>query len=284
MNAELKLLNDLTEQLDSTETPKIGFATKAKAGITRDHQRLGVLSASFNPLTNAHVEMCKLATKEFGFDEVLFLLAKTNADKAVFGMSLEKRMLMLKQFVEVDPEQNSYAVAACSHGRFVDKALALNRTYPPHTQLYFLLGADTLIRLFDPKYYDDMSADLGQLFELSQAVAFNRGRNNSLTIENLLEQPAAAPFASTVHILDLGGDYAQISSTETRNRIQRNEPIDNLVPNEVKRFISTHGLYIHEIDHVDVDPYHCPRCGGTCVTIQGQPSCTQCGYKDACCF
>jgi citrate lyase synthetase len=84
---ELAALRQLVNALDSDGEPMISYVLKASAGIKSTGQKLGVFSASFNPLTNAHVKMIEEAEKNYNLDEILLVLAKTNVDKGIIGAS-----------------------------------------------------------------------------------------------------------------------------------------------------------------------------------------------------
>lgn len=233
-------LRQLIARLDPRAAPQVVFVRRAPQGITAPCQRLGVFDSSFNPPHNAHVEMMRLAQQQFHLDEVLLLLAKANVDKKEFGATLEQRLVMMLGIAEEHPD---YSVAAVSHGRFVDKAVALREAYPEGTEIFFLLGYDTLVRLFDPKYYADLTAELEQLFSMAQCIATNRKEHGIEAIQQLLARDAARPFAHKIHLLPLDDFHASLSSTEVRQRIAAHEPYEHLVPPKVAEFIRQAKLY-----------------------------------------
>ena len=136
------------ESLDPEGQPEVKVIFPSK----KLPSRLGVLSASFNPMTNAHLEMALISRRELGLEGILLLLAKVNVDKPIFGASLTDRVLML---IGVAESYDRFWVGVSSHGRFVDKAEAIRRGFP-HVKPTFIVGYDTLVRIFDPKYYDDL--------------------------------------------------------------------------------------------------------------------------------
>ncbi|KAJ1959239.1 hypothetical protein H4R35_007662, partial [Dimargaris xerosporica] len=111
------------------------------------------------------------------FDAGLLLLSTANADKQLTGASLAQRLAMLELLVQgLQSANNSPALPVAldvhttlclgltNSARFVDKLTAL-RHYVAHRhamlglptnttpQFYFIMGADTVSRFFDPKYY-----------------------------------------------------------------------------------------------------------------------------------
>ena len=61
-------------------------------------------------------------------------------------------------------------VGIIKHARFIDKATALRKAYPEGGELAFLTGFDTLVRLFDPKYYGGTLKPLAPFFEEGNSI------------------------------------------------------------------------------------------------------------------
>ena len=197
------------------------------------------LSASFNPLTVAHVWLIREASRIVPPDEALLLLARANVDKAVTGFPLERRLNLMVRFAESRP---TFSVAACSHGRFVDKAEAIRPHYPAGTRLTFIVGFDTLARLFDPKYYTDRDASLSALFGASEFIAANRAPDPPGAVTAFLARSDVVPYAHRIRVIQLPPEIAAISATEVRARLARGEPISDLVPLEIQSLmIGTEG-------------------------------------------
>lgn len=231
-----RTMRDLLAGLDPEGPPRLAFARRAPGGIREGAGRLLCLSASFNPLTTAHVWLIQEASRIFPPDEVLLLLARANVDKPVEGFSLEGRLGLLARFTEPRP---AFSVAAVSHGRFVDKAEAIRPHYPAGTRLAFLVGFDTLARLFDPKYYADPAASLRALFGGSEFIAANRAPHPPEAVTAFLTRPEVAPYAGRIRVIQLPGDIAAISATQVRTRLARGEPVTGLVPPEIQALLTS---------------------------------------------
>ena len=238
-NCELVSDEEMTRllgALDPTGAPRLAFVRRAPAGIGSRPGRLLCLSASFNPLTLAHVRLIQEASRLFPPDEVLLVLAKSNVDKSVEGFPLTRRLHLLLHFVESRP---MYSVAACSHGRFVDKVQAIGPHYPAGTRLAFIIGFDTLLRLFDPKYYADLDASLPAVFGASEFIASNRAPDPPEAVASFLARPDVAPHAHRIHMIQLPESIAAMSATEVRARLARNEPVVGLIPVEIHPFLTS---------------------------------------------
>ncbi|MFQ5595757.1 MAG: nicotinamide-nucleotide amidohydrolase family protein [Anaerolineae bacterium] len=229
---ELPQLHGIVDSVDPRSAPELAVVRPAEGGVSQFpiRKRLGVLSSAFNPLTTAHVCMAELAMQQHRLDEVMFELSKVNVDKRVYGAALSERLWMLTRFTEGRPR---FSVAMCSHARFIDKAKAILESYPQDTELFFIVGYDTLVRVFDPKYYGNLEAELGELFDQSQFIAANRGEHSLADVEEFLRQPACLPFANKIHLIELDPSHAGLSSTQVRERVEQGSSIAGLVPDEI---------------------------------------------------
>ncbi len=228
-------IKQLLADLDPNGPPRLAYVRKAPAGISDRGGTLLCLSASFNPLTTAHVCLIQEASRLIPPDEILLLLARANVDKLAAGFPLERRLLLLKRFAEA---RANFSAAATHHGRFVDKVPAIRRHYPETIRLSFILGFDTLIRLFDRKYYTDCEAALTSLFARSDIIAANRAPEPPEAVSSFLGRSDVAQYAARIRIIRLPDDIAAISATDVRARLARGEPAAHLVPPEILPLLS----------------------------------------------
>jgi nicotinic acid mononucleotide adenylyltransferase len=229
LNTE-KAMDELLAGLDPGGSPRLVFARRAPGGIIERPGHLLCLSASFNPLTVAHVWLVREASRLAPPDEVLLLLAKANVDKQPEGFSLGRRLTLLRRYAEAHP---TFSVAAVSHGRFVDKAQAILPHYPQGTRLTFILGFDTLVRLFDPKYYADLQTSLAELFTRCDLIVANRAPDPPEGIDSFLTRPDVALYTRHISTIRLPEEIAAISATVVRARLACGESVAGLVPPEV---------------------------------------------------
>ncbi len=222
---------ELLAGLNPEGPPRLAFVRRAPAGIGKRAGHLLCLSASFNPLTVAHIWLIQEAARIFSPDEVLLVLGRTNVDKPVEGFPLERRLSLLARFVEPRP---TFSVAACSHGRFVDKAETIQHHYPAETRLAFILGFDTLVRLFDPKYYADLNTSMSALFDASEFIAANRAPDSPEAVASFLARSEVTPYAHRIRMIRLPPEIAAMSATAVRDRLERGEPVTDLVPPEIQ--------------------------------------------------
>ena len=218
---------ELFNGLDPSAPPQIELVHRAAPSILKPGKKLGIFSGSFNPLTLAHTRMVEDTVAKYELDELLLLLAKANVDKAVFGLPLAARLLTVKKYAE---SRQAFSVGVSSHGRYIDKVTALKSIFPLETEFHFIVGYDTLVRIFDTKYYTDFHAELQALFVSARFIVANRAEADIQTIASFMAQPEIRQYASYVSSIPLPDVYAYMSSTQVRELLARGEAIEHLVP------------------------------------------------------
>ncbi len=198
-----------------------------------------VLPSAFNPPTIGHAALLRGASRLAGATTQLALLTTRNVDKGLHGASLADRVGMLLSLRSDTPELSA---AACNQARIVDQASALKRSFPGAT-FDFVVGFDTLERLFAPRYYSGMDAELAPFFQQHQVLAANRGDVSAAAVREWVGKHAGE-FASRIQVMEVDPAAAAASSTEVRQALQRGG--EHLpVAEPVRRYIEAHSLYKH---------------------------------------
>ncbi len=221
--------------LDPAGAPCMTFVRRAAGNPSK----IAVLSASFNPPTLAHLRMAELAHVDLGYPEVVLELAIANVDKAATDAPLHERMMMMRAIAEPRPW---LSIAVATHGRFLDKMTAL-RTHFPTTDVCFIVGYDTLVRVFDPKYYTHRDAELRALFDQTSFACANRERAGDDALRELLLIPTNAPYAEGVRPMALDSYHAGLSSTSVRISVAAGQRRPDGLPEEVAAYLDGRRLY-----------------------------------------
>lgn len=200
------------------------------------HGRIAVLPSAFNPPTLAHLHLLEVAGALADVDACAALLSTRNVAKDVFGASLGHRVGMLLAARETAPEMSVLAVNAAV---LADQAEALDRAFPG-ASFDFVVGYDTLIRLFDPVYYEDMPTQLAGFFEHHRVIATNRGEAGIAKVREFVLS-STEPFSKRILTLEIAEAPASLSSTAARNAIASGDLPP--VPPGVHRYIRDHHLY-----------------------------------------
>ncbi|KAF4965350.1 hypothetical protein FZEAL_10771, partial [Fusarium zealandicum] len=184
---------------------------------------LVILDSSFNPPTLAHAGMARSALRDLGAKNneegkrLMLLLSVNNADKAPKPASFPVRLCMMEAMGRElldEVEGLEIDVAVTTMPFFHDKARATTETdfYACEGQqptMTFLAGFDTLVRIFNPKYYGEgMQRALGPFFEESRVRITTRPDE---TWGGTREQRA---WLTAERLGDFGGDEAWTGRVE----------------------------------------------------------------------
>ncbi|CAG7852007.1 SubName: Full=Uncharacterized protein {ECO:0000313/EMBL:CCA74609.1} [Serendipita indica DSM 11827] len=259
--------------------------------------RIAILDSSFNPPTKAHLALAMAplpdSTGKRTYDARMLLLSVTNADKklkpgdATYVQRLEMMYILADEASRrsaTDPAKPDapFCVAAIDEPTFVGKSRKLREFIDnrlgglqragdlplARVELYFILGFDTVTRLFDPRFYgnstEEMDAALRRFFapgpegDNSHVVCARRTMNQDVDVkaeeEAFFSQPEVAPYRDSGSILMLQLDpfLQTLSSTRARSSVRASyeEPalgsgdkLSDLVPVRIARYIQENKLY-----------------------------------------
>lgn len=206
-------------------------------------QRVLVLDSSFNPPTKGHLSVILQALKHFGPSQVILMLSINNVDKAAQPELFEVRV-QLMELMAGYLRQRSVASSVCltKHAKFVDKYKAL-RLELPEQQLVFLVGQDTIVRIFNPKYYESLlSEELGEF--MTGSMLFSVGRNGQRS-----EECVPSQWVNRVVFEDHEDEgLSTVSSSKVRKAISEAKAgfegeLDSMLIESIKEEILRQGYY-----------------------------------------
>ncbi|KAK4130266.1 Nucleotidylyl transferase [Trichocladium antarcticum] len=266
-----------------------------------------VLDSSFNPPTRAHLRLATSAIHDLAHEKgqrlgalrLLLLLSVNNADKAAKPAAFDKRLAMMWAFVrdlrrglqdepglaleDTHGEALGVDLGLSTLPYFHDKSTALADSgfysgYESgegvgHTEQVFLVGYDTLLRIFNPKYYGPAESatqlDSAEASPMQNALGpfFNRARlrvtmrpgdewgdadeqtaylGNLLRAEGLSRAGGHKDWASRIEMVEGPKAEADIISSTHARAAARDRDLDKLglmVTPEVKWWIEQGELY-----------------------------------------
>jgi nicotinate-nucleotide adenylyltransferase len=190
-------------------------------------KRIGLFGGSFDPPHRAHVALAASALAQLALAEVRWIPAGRPWQKTRTVTPAPHREAMVRIAIDGEP-------------RFVLDRIELDRAGPSYTldtvralqarepgaEWVLLIGADQYAGLHTWEGWREL------LGRVTLAVANRPGLHPAPHAEVLRHPHRVVPLA----MLD-------ISSTEVRARVARGEPIDDLVPSGVARYIDLHALY-----------------------------------------
>lgn len=220
----------------------------------KGHERLLVLDSSFNPPHMGHYTLIKKALNFYQKTNeklhVLLLLSVNNADKTPKPASFDKRMDMMCLMADMLAEESVEAsVAITTFGKFVDKSSAIHGEFGSQVSIVYLVGFDTIIRIFDPKYYAPLlPAQALESFMLNtEFYCLTRGTEVE-TLEQLhyskeirdgkYEPIIPKSWYDKVHVGKNVEKYASVSSSAIRDLFYTSpESVRNEIPSRISAYI-----------------------------------------------
>jgi nicotinic acid mononucleotide adenylyltransferase len=203
--------------------------------------RVGILPGSFNPPTSAHLALALAAHERFKLDTIVFSLSSVIVDKEVVeGLCHEDRLLLLGL---ISQQHEWLAAAVTNRGLYYQQVPGFRELFGKKTSIYFIVGMDKVVQIFDSKYYEDRDAALTKLFVDAQLIAANRGEWHGDDLEALLARDENQAYEGRLYPLALPPSLKDLSSTAVREAVRKGVPYEQAVPDLVADFISTTGAY-----------------------------------------
>ena len=211
-----------------------------------DGGRVGILPGSFNPPTIAHMELAGAAQRRFDLDHVVFSLSSAIVDKErLEGLCREDRLLLLSLMAQQHPWA---AVAVVNRGLYSEQVPAFRSGFGGGADLWFIVGMDKVLQIFDPKYYDDRDRALNGLFAHARLIAANREDWGGEELRALLEEPRNTRYKDRVHPLALPAHLKDQSSSAVRRGVEGGSPWEDALPQVARDFIAATGAFRDRYD------------------------------------
>lgn len=193
-------------------------------------RKIGLFGGTFNPIHTGHLIIAEVLRQALQIDQILFIPAKIHAFKNNQQIQSSRHRLRMLELVirdnpyfliselELNKEGISYTIETI-------KMLRLQYPEDRYT-LCFLMGADNVAQFYKWK-------EPAELVKLCNFVVFGR--------PGFEVDPKSDPLVSKFQFVE--APLLEISSTDIRNRIQRNLSIRYMVPPQVETYIHQHSLY-----------------------------------------
>ncbi|MDR2725747.1 MAG: nicotinate-nucleotide adenylyltransferase [Candidatus Adiutrix sp.] len=214
--------------------------------------RVGLMGGTFNPVHLGHLRAAEEIAEKLDLDQVFFMPSARPPHKAPTPIAAYRhRLEMLKLAVSDRP--GFWASDLENHLSYPSYTLNTVRAFreeiPTRARLFFLVGLDSFMTI--PAWHQYLA-----LFSLAAFVVFARA-GISETFESLTEmlqkhvdpkikwsprlETFSAPGLKPVHFQP--GCRLEISSSDLRGRLLTGASVRYLVPEPVRIYIETHGLY-----------------------------------------
>ena len=190
--------------------------------------RLGLYGGTFDPIHLGHLILAEACREACQLDRVWFVVAGAPPHKPGGRTAAGHRLEMARLAVAGNPAFEVSEIETRRPGPHYSvetlEAVALER---PEAELFFLIGADSLVDL--PQWREP-----GRILQLAGLVVANRPGFEPPTIE---APPGSRPI-QRVTIPPIG-----IASHEVRRALREGRSARYQIPRAVEAYIAAHGLY-----------------------------------------
>ena len=197
-------------------------------------QRIGVIGGTFDPIHYGHLAAAEEARVRMNLERVLFVVAGVPPHKLDEEVTpVEHRLAIVSLAIASNPhfEISRVDVDRPGPSYTVDTISILRKQWGQETEVYFIMGLDSLVEL--PTWHHPQ-----RLIQLCRLLAVKRPGFET----DMSELEASVPgISSRVEIIDM--PEVDISSSDLQQRVRDGLPIKYQVPEEVERYIMEHGLY-----------------------------------------
>ena len=140
-------------------------------------KKIGILGGTFDPAHKGHLSISKEAKKRFGIDKIIWAVTKKNPFKDESSLSLYKRINFAKKFTQLYPFiKVKYFEDKIKSNRTVDLIKYIKKNNK-NTDIYFIMGADSLINFHKWKNSDLISS-------ICNILVFDRDRYKSKSLSS----------------------------------------------------------------------------------------------------
>ena len=141
-------------------------------------KKIGILGGSFDPAHQGHVSISKEAKKRFGINKIIWAITKKNPFKNKSSLSLYQRIKYAKKI-----NKNNLFIKVKYYEDKIKSDRTINlikyiKKKNQNTDIYFIMGADSLINFHKWKNCDLISS-------ISNILVFDRDRYKSKSLSSV---------------------------------------------------------------------------------------------------
>lgn len=195
-------------------------------------QRYGFFGGSFNPVTNAHINLANLVVEKYSLDKLIFVPVGNKYQKQNLADE-QHRFEMLK-------------IATANYNKLEVSDIELNLPYALTTLQafkrieenyqnitpYFIIGSDNLIKLTTQPDFEFLAQNYNYII-LQRGIS----TKEQISSNSMLKQNKA-----NFNIVE-ENPYEQLSSTNVRNNLKDEAKLKDMISKEVYEYIQKMNLY-----------------------------------------
>jgi nicotinate-nucleotide adenylyltransferase len=208
--------------------------------------RLGILGGTFDPIHVGHLDAARAAQRALKLDQVWFIPScdppHRNADPlaspfhrfALVALAIQDDEALRASDLELTRTGPSYTVQTL-------RAIAAEGWSA--SQIFFILGSDAFAEIATWREFP-LVLDAAQFVVIARpGTTLEAAVARTPDLHTRIRRPDETPGASGTSIFLVEAHTRDVSSTTIRARLAARQPIDDLVPAAVARYIVEHHLY-----------------------------------------
>lgn len=219
--------------------------------------RIGLFGGTFNPIHRGHLWAASAVIKQFNLDQIFLIPAalpphKTSGLVASVDDRLKMINLAIADFsgltvsdVELNRPGLSYTI---------DTIQYFKQTFAGETRIYLIMGLDAFLEIHTWKSHQDLLEQIAFIVMARPAEGYADAQQGWRILETYFKTTLSADFQfdgqhdcyllegkQSIHVCDIKA--LDISSTKIREKVKREQCIENFVTPEVADYIRLKGLY-----------------------------------------
>lgn len=190
-------------------------------------KKIGILGGSFDPIHNGHIAIAQDTMLQAELDMVFFMPTSQSPLKAHKPLASDKqRYRMIELALQSHPKFDVLDWELVEQGvSYTINTVHMLKKNWPQIRFCWIIGSDLLESL----------SQWRQINELAELIEFAVVQREGGMIET--------PPIRNLRIQRINNPLCNISSSEIRQRVKDGQPIDELVPVEVRNYILIHKIY-----------------------------------------
>lgn len=196
--------------------------------------KIGFFGGSFNPPTNAHINLAKQIINECNLDKLIFvpigdfyqknelICFKYRYDMLDMICNLNEKLEVSD--IEKDKNMKLYAI----------NIFKIIKEKYEKDNLYYVMGSDNLKNIKNWKGYNELIKDYKYIILERQKDDFKQIIKKNFDIKSNIDNFTVIS----------NENYMNVSSSLVREKIKKNEKVSKLIPKEIEKYIYQHNLYV----------------------------------------
>lgn len=197
-------------------------------------KRIGIMGGTFNPIHIGHLILAQKAYEEYNLDKVVFITSADPPHKSgnivsadvrarMVNLAIEDNQAFIHSDIEINREGYSYTYLTL---------LELKKIYTD-TELYFILGADSL-------FYLEKWKEPEIIMKNAVILAANRNTVNEELYQKIND--LKKDYNADIRIIDMPN--IDVSSSNIRKQINDGKSVKYYIPDKALEFIKENKLYL----------------------------------------